>query len=329
MLRTLGSRRLFGSRLASTLALIESSGGKINPAVLNALTAAKQLGNDITALYAGSDINVATEASKLGVKKVLHANNNAYDYGLPENLAPLIADTIQSGGFDYVVAPTTAWTRNVLPRVGALIDTQPVTDVIKIEDNSTFVRPIYAGNALQTVKTSQPIKLLTIRPTAFDASEPASEAAPIEDAQDPNTAPLSEFVSENLTKSERPDLSTANRVVSGGRGLKNKENFEKIMYPFADSLGAAVGASRAAVDAGFADNSLQVGQTGKVVAPELYIAVGISGAIQHLAGMKDSKTIAAVNKDEEAPIFHVADVGLVADLFDAVPKLTEDFDKLK
>lgn len=221
------------------------------------------------------------------------------------------------------MASGSAFGKNVLPRVSANLDVQPISDIIKVTAEDTFVRPIYAGNALQTVKSSDPIKLITVRSSAFEAAPTGSGSAAIEDAADPKAASPTEWVSENLTKSERPDLGSASRVVSGGRGLKDKENFDKIIFPFADALGAAVGASRAAVDSGFADNSLQVGQTGKVVAPELYVAVGISGAIQHLAGMKDSKTIVAINKDAEAPIFQVADLGLVDDLFDAVPKLTE------
>lgn len=235
----------------------------------------------------------------------------------------MIAENIKSNNITHVLVSGSAFGKNVLPRVSATIDSQPISDIISVVDENTFVRPIYAGNALATVKSTDPIKLVTVRSSAFDAATVGSGSATIADAADPASAPLSEWVSETLTKSERPDLGSATKVVSGGRGLKDKENFDKIMFPLADALGAAVGASRAAVDSGFADNSLQVGQTGKVVAPDLYVAVGISGAIQHLAGMKDSKTIVAINKDEDAPIFQVADYGLVEDLFDAVPKLTE------
>ena len=211
----------------------------------------------------------------------------------------------------------------MLPRVAALLDSQQISDITAIENEKTFVRPIYAGNAIATVESSEPIKIVTVRGTAFAAAVPESGSAAIEAGVDPKPEATSEWVSEELSKSDRPDLATAGKVVSGGRGLKSKEEFDKVMLPLADALGAAVGASRAAVDSGYADNSLQVGQTGKVVAPQLYMAVGISGAIQHLAGMKDSKVIAAINKDADAPIFQVADVGLVGDLFEKVPELTE------
>lgn len=225
-----------------------------------------------------------------------------------------------------MIAAHTAFGKNLLPRVAALLDTQQISDITAIESENTFVRPIYAGNAIATVESSDSIKVVTVRGTAFAAATPESGSAAIEQGIDPNPASPTEWVSEDLAKSDRPDLATASKVVSGGRGLKSKEDFDKVLVPLADSLGAAVGASRAAVDSGYADNSLQVGQTGKVVAPQLYLAVGISGAIQHLAGMKDSKVIAAINKDADAPIFQVADVGLVGDLFDVVPQLT---DKLK
>jgi electron transfer flavoprotein alpha subunit len=222
-----------------------------------------------------------------------------------------------------VVASHTTFGKNLMPRVAALLDSQQLSDVISIEDQTTFVRPIYAGNALATVESSDPIKVITVRGTAFAAASVEAGTASIEDGVDSHATTSTQWVSEDLAKSDRPDLVAASRVVSGGRGLKSKEEFDKVMLPLADSLGAAVGASRAAVDSGYADNSLQVGQTGKVVAPQLYLAVGISGAIQHLAGMKDSKVIAAINKDADAPIFQVADVGLVGDLFEKVPELTE------
>lgn len=222
-----------------------------------------------------------------------------------------------------MIASHSAFGKNVLPRVAALLDSQQISDVTGIEDEKTFVRPIYAGNAIATVESTDSIKILTVRGTAFAAETPAAGSAAIEAGADSNVEAGTEWVSEDLAKSDRPDLATASKVVSGGRGLKSKEDFDKIMLPLADALGAAVGASRAAVDSGYADNSLQVGQTGKVVAPQMYMAVGISGAIQHLAGMKDSKVIAAINKDADAPIFQIADVGLVGDLFEKVPELTE------
>lgn len=243
--------------------------------------------------------------------------------GLPENLAPLVVENIKKGGYTHVIAGHTAFGKNLMPRVAALLDLQQISDITAIESENTFVRPIYAGNAIATVESSDPIKIVTIRGTAFPAAEVAAGSAAIEDGIDPAESTSTEWVSEELTTSDRPDLSTASRVVSGGRGLKSKDDFDKVILPLADALGAAVGASRAAVDSGYADNSLQVGQTGKVVAPQLYMAVGISGAIQHLAGMKDSKVIAAINKDADAPIFQVADVGLVGDLFEKVPELTE------
>lgn len=232
-------------------------------------------------------------------------------------------ENIKNGNYTHVVAGHTAFGKNLLPRVAALLDSQQISDITAIENDKTFVRPIYAGNAVATVESSDSVKVITIRGTAFAAATPGTGSATVVDGVDPKADTSTEWISEDLAKSDRPDLGTAAKVVSGGRGLKSKEDFDKVMLPLADALGAAVGASRAAVDSGYADNSLQVGQTGKVVAPELYMAVGISGAIQHLAGMKDSKVIAAINKDADAPIFQVADVGLVGDLFEKVPELTE------
>ncbi|WYZ45469.1 hypothetical protein EsH8_VIII_000785 [Colletotrichum jinshuiense] len=346
------SRGLLGFRsgstrsLLSTLAILEQREGQLNHGSLSAITAAKKLGGSIHGFVAGSNIKgVADEAAKVdGVEKIIAVDSSAYDkvrfsflpyssgafkslirsvQGLPENYAPLLVENIKKGGYTHVIAGHTAFGKNLLPRVAALLDSQQISDIISIENENTFVRPIYAGNAIATVESSDQIKIITIRGTAFPAAEVASGSAVVEEGVDPKSDSTTEWVSEDLAKSDRPDLATASRVVSGGRGLKSKEEFDKVMLPLADSLGAAVGASRAAVDSGYADNSLQVGQTGKVVAPQLYLAVGISGAIQHLAGMKDSKVIAAINKDGDAPIFQVADVGLVGDLFEKVPELTE------
>ena len=251
---------------------------------------------------------------------------NMFRQGLPENYAPLLAENIKSGGYTHVIAGHSAFGKSLLPRTAALLDVQQLSDVIEIQTPDTFVRPIYAGNAILTVQSSDKIKLFTVRTTQFPAAEVAESADPsvkVEEGQNTNSEPTSEWISEDLAVSSRPELASASRVVSGGRGLKSKEQFDALIPPLADALGAAIGASRAAVDSGFADNSLQVGQTGKNVAPQLYLCAGISGAIQHLAGMKDSKVIAAINKDADAPIFQVADVGLVGDLFKIVPELTE------
>ncbi|KAJ5992856.1 hypothetical protein N7451_008580 [Penicillium sp. IBT 35674x] len=314
------------ARLLSTLAVLEQRDGKLQSSSLSAIAAAQKLGGPVTAFLAGTGVKGASaaEAAKIkGLDKIVAVENDAYEKGLPENFAPLLVENIKKGEYTHIVAGHSAFGKNVLPRVAALLDVQQVSDITGIENEDTFVRPIYAGNAILTVQSSDNIKVITVRGTAFQGVETEGGSAEIVDGVDSNAPGLTEWVSEELAKSERPDLSTANRVVSGGRGLKSKEEFDRIMLPLADSLGAAIGASRAAVDSGFADNSLQVGQTGKNVAPQLYLCAGISGAIQHLAGMKDSKVIAAINKDPEAPIFQVADVGLVGDLFDKVPELTE------
>ncbi|ORY63103.1 uncharacterized protein BCR38DRAFT_344546 [Pseudomassariella vexata] len=312
-------------RLLSSLAILEQRDGKLNHGSLSAITAAQKLGGTIHGFVAGEGIKaVAEEAAKVaGVEKIIAVDNAAYEKGLAENYAPLLVENIKKGGYTHIIAGHTAFGKNLMPRVAALLDSQQISDITAIESENTFVRPIYAGNAIATVESSDAIKFITIRGTAFAAAEVAGGSAMVEDGVDPKGELTSEWVSEDLAKSDRPDLATASKVVSGGRGLKSKEEFDRVMLTLADSLGAAVGASRAAVDSGYADNSLQVGQTGKVVAPQLYMAVGISGAIQHLAGMKDSKVIAAINKDGDAPIFQVADVGLVGDLFEKVPELTE------
>ena len=268
---------------------------------------------------------VAEEAARVaGVARVLLADAPEYERDLAENLAPLIVRLAPAYG--HVLAAATTFGKNVMPRAAALLDVQQISDIIAIEDDDTFIRPIYAGNAMATVRSTDAVKLITVRTTAFEPAAAAGGSAPVEAIEATGAAGLSSFVGEELTRSERPELTTAGVVVSGGRGMKSGENFE-MLERIADKLGAAVGATRAAVDAGFVPNDYQVGQTGKVVAPDLYIAVGISGAIQHLAGMKDSKVIVAINTDEEAPIFQVADYGLVQDLFQALPALEAELDK--
>ncbi|PTB39774.1 hypothetical protein M441DRAFT_142200 [Trichoderma asperellum CBS 433.97] len=313
------------SSALSTLAILEQRDGQLVHGSLSALTAGIKVGGPVHAFLVGTNVSSAAEqAAKVnGVEKIITVESDAYNKGLPENYAPLLVENIKKGNYTHVIAGHTAFGKSVLPRVAALLDSQQISDVTSIEDEKTFVRPIYAGNAIATVESTDAIKILTIRGTAFAPATPEQASTPIETGVDPKSEAISEWVSEDLAKSDRPDLATASKVVSGGRGLKSKEEFDKVMLPLADALGAAVGASRAAVDSGYADNSLQVGQTGKVVAPQLYMAVGISGAIQHLAGMKDSKVIAAINKDPDAPIFQIADAGLVGDLFEKVPELTE------
>jgi electron transfer flavoprotein alpha subunit len=283
------------------------------------ITAAKAVGAEITVLVAGQQCEaVAEAASKLsGINKVLVANNAVYGHQLPENIADLVVEL--ASGYTHIFAAATTTGKNFMPRVAALLDVAQISDAIAVESADTFVRPIYAGNAIATVQSSDSIKVVTVRASAFDAVADDGDA-PIETVDIVKTSEKSAYLSAELTKSERPELSAASVVISGGRGMQNGENFA-LLNGIADKLGAAIGASRAAVDAGFVPNDMQVGQTGKIVAPDLYIAVGISGAIQHLAGMKDSKVIVAINKDEEAPIFQVADYGLVADLFDVLPKL--------
>ncbi|KAL0090823.1 hypothetical protein J3Q64DRAFT_1707186 [Phycomyces blakesleeanus] len=310
---------------ASTLLLVEHKDGLIGGATLNALSAASKLGGSITALVAGDAPEaVAKQVAKYdGVSKVLTATGAAYANGLPESFAPLLVEIQKANGYTHLVTGHTAFGKNIFPRAAALLDVAPISDITGVSSEDTFVRPIYAGNAIATVQSKDAIKFITVRGTAFAAAEAnnATEAT-VEAAPTAETSDATQWLGESIQKSDRPDLGSASRVISGGRGMKNGENFQ-LLYALADKMGAAVGASRAAVDAGFVDNSLQVGQTGKIVAPELYIAVGISGAIQHLAGMKDSKTIVAINKDADAPIFQVADYGLVEDLFKAVPEMTE------
>ena len=304
----------------STLVIAEHDNSSLKPATLNAVAAAQALGAGIDILVAGAGCAaVGEEAAKVaGVSKVLVADNAAYEHQLAENVSLLIAEV--ATGYDNIIAPSTSNGKNIMPRVAALLDVAQISDVTGIESADTLKRPIYAGNVIATVQSSDARKVITVRITAFDAAAAEGGSASIEALTAVHDAGLSTFISEEVAVSDRPELTAAPVVISGGRGMQNGDNF-KLLEGIADKLGAAIGASRAAVDAGFVPNDMQVGQTGKIVAPDLYIAVGISGAIQHLAGMKDSKVIVAINKDEDAPIFQVADYGLVADLFDALPEL--------
>ena len=304
------------------LVIAEHDNAGLTAATLNTVSAAARLGADIEVLVAGSSCAAAAQAAAqlAGVAKVKVADAAAYAEQGAENLAALLVGLVQAGGYSHVLAPATTYGKNVLPRVAALLDVAQISDIVAIESADTFVRPIYAGNALATVKSSDAVKVITVRTTAFDAVGTGGSATVEAVAAGPDLA-QSKLVGRELTKSARPELGAAKIIVSGGRGLGSGDAYRSVLEPLADKLGAAMGASRAAVDAGFVPNDYQVGQTGKIVAPQLYLAVGISGAIQHLAGMKDSKVIVAINKDPEAPIFQVADYGLVADLFEAVPQL--------
>jgi len=308
----------------SVLVIAEHDNQQLKAATLHTVSAAAKIHSDIHILVVGSSCaSVCETASQVrGVTRVLSVDSTEYGHLLAESVAPLIASIAEN--YTHILAPATTTGKNILPRAAALKDCQPISDVVSVINDNTFKRPIYAGNVIATVESADKIKFLTVRATAFDAAQASGGSANIVtmegDAQDAQS--LSTFDSHELAESDRPELTAASIVVSGGRGLQSSENFD-LLYHLADSIGAAVGASRAAVDAGFVPNDLQVGQTGKIVAPELYIAVGISGAIQHLAGMKDSRIIVAINKDEDAPIFQVADYGLVADLFDVIPELTK------
>ena len=310
----------------TTLILAEHNNTEMNVATLNAVTAAQAIGGDITVLVAGKDCSAAaSDVAKIdGVTVVKVVDAPEYENGLAENVAGLVVN--MANDYSHVLATATASAKNIMPRVAALLDMQQISEITEVLDDSTFVRPIYAGNAMATVRSSDAIKIITVRGTAFEAAKSDGGTASIQNESFAGDAGLSAYLGSELSESERPDLTSARIVVSGGRGMQSGENFP-IIESVADKLGAAVGASRAAVDAGYVTNDYQVGQTGKVVAPDLYIAVGISGAIQHLAGMKDSKVIVAINKDEEAPIFQVADFGLVADLFTAVPELDQELVK--
>jgi electron transfer flavoprotein alpha subunit len=305
----------------AVLVYVEHDGASVKDATLAAVTAAGQLG-EVHALVAGSGAKGAADAAAkiAGVAKVLLADDAAYANQLAENVAPLVASLM--AGYDAFVAPATSNGKNIAPRVAAQLDVMQISDILSVESADTFTRPIYAGNAIATVQSGDAKKVITVRGTAFAKADPAGGSAAVEAVSGSGDAGTSRFVGSEIAKLERPELTSAKIIVSGGRALKDGPTFEATIFPLADKLGAAVGASRAAVDAGYVPNDYQVGQTGKIVAPEVYVAVGISGAIQHLAGMKDSKTIIAINKDEDAPIFQVADIGLVGDLFNAVPELT-------
>ncbi|MGB1961165.1 MAG: electron transfer flavoprotein subunit alpha/FixB family protein [Candidatus Puniceispirillaceae bacterium] len=307
----------------NVLVLADHDNGQLAGATLNTVTAASQIGGDIHVLVAGdASGDVARAAAAVaGVAKVLVANGDSLGHGIAENVAPLVQE--MASGYSHLLAPATTTGKNIMPRVAALLDVMQISDIVQVIDANTFQRPIYAGNALATVTSDEAIKIVTVRSTAFEAAAADGGSASIEDAAAGSDAGLSSYVKSELSSSERPELTSAPIVISGGRGMQDGSNFA-MLEKVADKLGAAVGASRAAVDAGFVPNDYQVGQTGKVVAPDLYVAVGISGAIQHLAGMKDSKVIVAINKDDEAPIFQVADFGLVADLFEAVPEFEKE-----
>ena len=305
----------------NTLIWVEHDNATVKDATLAVVTAAAKLG-EVTALVAGSGCDGAAQAAGLiaGVSKVLKADDAAYAHALAENIAPLVAGLMAN--YDAFLAPATTTGKNIAPRVAALLDVMQISDILSVEGGKTFTRPIYAGNAIATVESSDAKLVITVRGTAFAKAETSGGSASVEAVSGPGDSGLSSFVGSEIAKSERPELTSAKIIVSGGRALKDAETFQQIIIPLADKLGAGVGASRAAVDAGYVPNDYQVGQTGKIVAPQVYIAIGISGAIQHLAGMKDSKVIIAINKDEDAPIFQVADIGLVGDLFTLVPELT-------
>ena len=310
----------------TVLVLLDHDAAGIKQPSRSALAAAAKLGTSVDVLVAGRGVDAAAAAAAAlpGVSRVLKAQGGAYDHALAEPMAALLVAL--APGYTHLLAASTAVGKNVMPRVAALIDSQPISDICAVVDADTFVRPIFAGNALATVRSSDAVKVITVRAASFDPVATTGGQAPIENAPSVADPGISRFVSADLSKSARPELTAAKIVVSGGRGMANGENF-KLLEPIADKLGAAVGASRAAVDAGYVSNDHQVGQTGKIVAPDLYLAIGISGAIQHLAGMKDSKVIVAINKDEDAPIFQVADYGLVADLFTALPELSAELER--
>jgi len=322
LLRPLSS---FLARNQSTLVVAEHNNEKLNPATLNAITAAKAVGGEVSCLVAGTSCAAVAQelAAVPGISKILVAEDAVFQGFLPEKLTPLLKASQDQFKFSHILAGASAFSRSLLPRLAAQLDVSPISDIIGVKDQETFVRTIYAGNAVMTLKSKDPVKIITVRTTAFEPAAVEGGQGAVEAVAAPAGLPDSTaWVGQELSKSDRPDLGSASVVVSGGRGMKSGDNFT-MLYDLADKLGAAVGASRAAVDAGMVPNDMQIGQTGKIVAPELYIAVGISGAIQHLAGMKDSKVIVSINKDPEAPIFQVSDYGLVADLFKAVPEMVE------
>ena len=306
----------------SILVIAEHDNNELKVSTLNTVTAASEIGGEVSVLVVGSESSsVAEQASKIsGINSVIHVDDPIYKNFLAEDLGNLVVSV--ADGFDYILAPATTFGKNFLPRVAAKLDVQQISDIISVEDVDTFKRPIYAGSCIATIKSTDAVKVITVRTTAFDASPMTDSSVSVNSGSVVDSLNNASFVSDEIAESDRPELTAADVIVSGGRALGSSENFE-IIEALADKLGAAVGASRAAVDAGYVPNDYQVGQTGKIVAPNLYIAIGISGAIQHLAGMKDSKVIVAINKDEDAPIFQVADYGLVGDLFEAVPELTD------
>jgi len=314
-------------RYASTLVLVEHDGSKVNPATLHTVTAASKLGGPVHALVAGDACQeAAAAAAKIpGIEKVFVAESDALKGQIAEAVSAVLLDVQSKNNYSHILANGTVFGKNILPRLGAKLDVAPISDIVEVKSENTFVRTIYAGNAVQTLESVDPVKLITVRGTAFEAAADEGGSAATETVEVVVNNDKSKWLEAKLSKSDRPELASASIVISGGRGLKNGENFE-MLYTLADKMGAAVGASRAAVDAGYVPSDLQVGQTGKMIAPDLYIAVGISGAIQHLAGMKDSKTIVAINKDGEAPIFQVSDYGLVDDLFKAVPEMINSID---
>ncbi|WP_429549256.1 electron transfer flavoprotein subunit alpha/FixB family protein [Paraburkholderia youngii] len=314
------------------LVVAEHDNASIKTATLNTIAAAQKIGGEIHVLVAGHNAQAAADAAAkiAGVAKVLLADAPQLEAGLAENVEATVLTLVQDAARNYthILAPATAYGKNIAPRIAAKLDVAQISDITAVDSADTFERPIYAGNAIAIVQSADPIKVITVRSTGFDAVAAEGGSAAVEKIEAAADAGISQFVSREVTKLDRPELTSAKIIVSGGRGLGNGENYTKVLEPLADKLGAALGASRAAVDAGFVPNDYQVGQTGKIVAPQLYVAVGISGAIQHLAGMKDSKVIVAINKDEEAPIFSVADYGLVGDLFTVVPELISDLDVL-